>query len=39
MSQSVKQIEIRGARDRIESVEIDQGDGDRSVLTVGAELP
>jgi hypothetical protein len=39
MSQSVKQIEIRGARDRIQSVEIDQGDGDRSVLTVGPELP
>src|SRR6201999_1138281 len=35
---SVKQIRIEGARDAIHSVEIQQADGDRSVLTIGPEV-
>jgi hypothetical protein len=38
MTRTVKQIEVRGAGDHIQSVEIRQADGDRSVLTLGAEI-
>jgi hypothetical protein len=35
---SVQRILIAGERDRIRTVEIDQRDGDRSTLTIGADL-
>ncbi len=37
VAKSVKQIRIEGARDTIHSVEIQQADGDRSLLTIGPE--
>jgi hypothetical protein len=39
MSQTVKEIDIHGSGARIQSVEILQPDGDRSLLTIGAEIP
>jgi hypothetical protein len=39
VAKSVKQIRIEGARDNIHSVEIQQADGDRSLLTIGPEIP
>ena len=39
VAKSVKQIRIEGARDAIRSVEIQQADGDRSLLTIGPEVP
>jgi hypothetical protein len=38
VARSVRQIRIEGARDQIQSVEIQQADGDRSVLTIGPEV-
>jgi hypothetical protein len=38
VAKSVKQIRIEGARDTIHSVEIQQADGDRSVLAIGPEV-
>jgi hypothetical protein len=38
VAHTVKQIRIEGARDAIHSVEIQQADGDRSVLTIGPEV-
>jgi hypothetical protein len=38
MSRSVKQIDIRGERNRIRSLEIWQTDGDRSLMTLGPEI-
>jgi hypothetical protein len=38
VAKSVKQIRIEGAQDAIHSVEIQQADGDRSVLTIGPEV-
>jgi Outer membrane lipoprotein carrier protein LolA-like len=38
VARSVKQIRIEGARDAIETVEIQQPDGDRSLLTIGPEV-
>ena len=38
VAKSVKQIRIEGARDAIHSVEIQQADGDRSLLTIGPEV-
>jgi hypothetical protein len=35
---SVKQIRIEGAQDAIHTVEIQQADGDRSLLTIGPEV-
>jgi hypothetical protein len=37
VAKSVKEIRIEGARDAIHSVEIQQADGDRSLLTIGPE--
>lgn len=37
VARSVKEIRIEGARDAIHSVEIQQADGDRSLLTIGPE--
>jgi hypothetical protein len=34
----VKQIRIEGAQDAIHTVEIQQADGDRSLLTIGPEV-
>ena len=39
VAKSVKQIRIEGAQDAIRSVEIQQADGDRSLLTIGPEVP
>ncbi len=39
VAKGVKQIRIEGARDAIHSVEIEQADGDRSLLTIGPEIP
>ena len=39
VARSVKEIRIEGARDAIHSVEIQQADGDRSLLTIGTEQP
>jgi len=39
VTQTVKQIEIQGSRGDLKTVEIRQADGDRSRLTLGAELP
>jgi len=38
VAKSVKQIHIEGARDAIHTVEIQQADGDRSLLTIGPEV-
>lgn len=38
VAKSVRQIVIQGARDSIHTVEIQQADGDRSVLTIGSEV-
>jgi len=38
VARSVKQIRIEGARDAIHSVEIQQSDGDRSLLTIGPDV-
>jgi hypothetical protein len=38
VAKTVKQIRIEGARDNIHTVEIQQADGDRSVLTIGPEV-
>ena len=38
IARSVQQIRIEGAQDQIQSVEIQQADGDRSVLTIGPEV-
>ncbi|HVW70833.1 MAG TPA: LolA-related protein [Steroidobacteraceae bacterium] len=38
VAKSVRRILIEGARDIIRSVEIQQADGDRSVLTIGPEV-
>jgi hypothetical protein len=38
LGKSVKEIHIEGERDVIHSVEILEADGDRSVLTIGAEV-
>jgi hypothetical protein len=35
---NVAEIRIHGARERLQTVEIDLSDGDRSVLTVGADI-
>ncbi|MDB6090220.1 MAG: hypothetical protein JWN85_3004 [Gammaproteobacteria bacterium] len=39
VARTIKQIRIEGARDAIHSVEIQQADGDRSLLTIGPEVP
>lgn len=39
VAQAVKQIEIGGSADHLQSVEILENDGDHSLLTLGAELP
>ena len=38
VARSVKEIRIEGSRDAIHSVEIQQADGDRSLLTIGPEV-
>lgn len=38
VARSVKQIRIEGTRDAIHSVEIQQADGDRSLLTIGPDV-
>jgi len=38
VARTVKQIRIEGVRDAIHSVEIQQADGDRSLLTIGPEV-
>jgi hypothetical protein len=38
VARTVKQIRIEGTRDAIHSVEIQQADGDRSLLTIGPEV-
>jgi hypothetical protein len=38
LSRTVKQIDIQGMQDAIHQVEILEGDGDRSVLTIGAAV-
>jgi len=38
VAHTVKEIRIEGARDAIHSVEIQQADGDRSLLTIGPEV-
>jgi len=38
VARSVKEIRIEGTRDAIHSVEIQQADGDRSLLTIGPEV-
>ena len=39
VARSVKEIRIEGVRDAIHSVEIQQADGDRSLLIIGTEQP
>ena len=39
VAKTIQQIRIEGARDAIHSVEIQQADGDRSLLTIGPEVP
>jgi hypothetical protein len=39
VAHTVRDIRISGAREVIHSVEIRQSDGDRSLLTIGAEVP
>jgi hypothetical protein len=36
---TVKEIHIEGAQDRVHTVEIREADGDRSLLTIGPEIP
>lgn len=38
VARTVKEIRIEGSRDAIHSVEIQQADNDRSVMTIGAEV-
>jgi len=38
VARSVKEIRIEGTRDAIHSVEIQQADGDRSLLTIGSDV-
>jgi Outer membrane lipoprotein carrier protein LolA-like len=38
VAKSVRQIRIEGARDAMHTVEIQQADGDRSLLTIGPEV-
>lgn len=38
VARSVRAIRIEGARDAIHTVEIQQADGDRSLLTIGSEI-
>jgi hypothetical protein len=38
VARTVKQIHIEGTRDAIHSVEIQQADGDRSLLSIGPEV-
>ena len=38
VAKSVRQIRIEGSRDAIHTVEIQQADGDRSLLTIGSEI-
>jgi hypothetical protein len=38
VAKSVKQIRMEGARDAIHTVEIQQADGDRSLLTIGPDV-
>lgn len=38
VAKTVKEIRIEGARDAIHSVEIQQADGDRSLLTIGPDV-
>lgn len=38
VAKSVRAIRIEGARDAIHTVEIQQADGDRSLLTIGSEI-
>lgn len=38
VARSVKQIRIEGARDSVHTVEIQQADGDHSLLTIGPEI-
>lgn len=38
VAKSVRQIRIEGARDAIHTVEIQQADGDRSLLTIGPDV-
>ena len=38
VAKSVREIHIEGARDAIHTVEIQQADGDRSLLTIGPEV-
>ena len=38
VARTVKEIRIEGSRDAIHSVEIQQADGDRSLLTIGPEV-
>jgi len=39
LAKTVKQIHIQGERDTIHTMEILEADGDRSLLTIGAEVP
>ena len=39
IARSVKEIHMDGARDAIRTVEIRESDGDRSLLSIGPELP
>lgn len=39
MGRTVREIQIQGEKDHIHTVEIRQADGDRSVLTLGTEIP
>jgi Outer membrane lipoprotein carrier protein LolA-like len=39
LAQTVKEIHIEGAKDRVHSVEIHEADGDRSLLTIGPDIP
>jgi hypothetical protein len=38
LTRTVKEIHIEGAQDHIHTVEIHEADGDRSLLTIGAEV-
>jgi hypothetical protein len=39
VAQAVREIDIEGAGARLQTIEIRQSDGDRSLLTLGADLP
>ncbi len=39
VAKSVQQIRMEGEREAIRSVEIRETDGDRSLLTIGPDLP